>query len=169
MFHNWCNKGCGMCYPVCGMVHIKDPLLLIGNSSPYSGSIRSPLAIWMVFLPYIQCQIDVLSVVLSTLLNKTFPSFFLAMIYCKTIKYTVNIPHKAFKPSIIEITNQTDSTKCSDNWSQIWHPATQTINSEWWKVRQSDRINNLGRKWRNISTGIGCPVDYLHSRRAWEL
>ena len=19
----WCNKGCGMCYPVCGMVHIK--------------------------------------------------------------------------------------------------------------------------------------------------
>ena len=27
------NKGCGMCYPVCGMVHIKEPLLLIGNSS----------------------------------------------------------------------------------------------------------------------------------------
>ena len=23
-----------MCYPVCGMVHIKDPLLLIGKSSP---------------------------------------------------------------------------------------------------------------------------------------
>ena len=23
---NWCNKGCGMCYPVCGMVHIKEPL-----------------------------------------------------------------------------------------------------------------------------------------------
>ena len=19
--HDWCNKGCGMCYPVCGMVH----------------------------------------------------------------------------------------------------------------------------------------------------
>ena len=31
--HDWCNKGCGMCYPVCGMVHIKEPLLLIGKSS----------------------------------------------------------------------------------------------------------------------------------------
>ena len=29
----WCIKGCGMCYPVCGMVHIKEPLLLIGKSS----------------------------------------------------------------------------------------------------------------------------------------
>ena len=32
------NKGCGMCYPVCGMVHIKEPLLLIGKSSPCGGS-----------------------------------------------------------------------------------------------------------------------------------
>ena len=24
--HEWCNKGCGMCYPVCGMMHIKEPL-----------------------------------------------------------------------------------------------------------------------------------------------
>ena len=28
-----CNKGCGMCYPVCGMVHIKEPLLLIRRNS----------------------------------------------------------------------------------------------------------------------------------------
>ena len=27
-----------MCYPVCGMVRIKDPLLLIGKSSPCGGS-----------------------------------------------------------------------------------------------------------------------------------
>ena len=27
-----------MCYPVCGMVHIKEPLLLIGKSSPCGGS-----------------------------------------------------------------------------------------------------------------------------------
>ena len=33
VLHNWCNKGCGMCYPVCGMVHMKEPLLLIGKSS----------------------------------------------------------------------------------------------------------------------------------------
>ena len=36
--HDWCNKGRGMCYPVCGMMHIKEPLLLIGKSSPYGGS-----------------------------------------------------------------------------------------------------------------------------------
>ena len=34
----WCNKGRCMCYPVCGMVHIKEPLLLIGKSSPRGGS-----------------------------------------------------------------------------------------------------------------------------------
>ena len=28
---DWCNKGGGMCYPVCDMVHIKEPLLLIGR------------------------------------------------------------------------------------------------------------------------------------------
>ena len=37
VFHDWCNKGCGMCYPVCGVVHIKDPLLLIKKSSGGSG------------------------------------------------------------------------------------------------------------------------------------
>ena len=31
--HDWCNKGCGICYPVCEMMHIKEPLLLIGKSS----------------------------------------------------------------------------------------------------------------------------------------
>ena len=29
VLHDWCNKG----YPVCGMVNIKEPLLLIGKSS----------------------------------------------------------------------------------------------------------------------------------------
>ena len=38
VFHDWCNKGGGMYYPVCGMVHIKEPLLLNGKSSPYGGS-----------------------------------------------------------------------------------------------------------------------------------
>ena len=32
--HDWCNKGRGMCYPVCMMEHIKEPLLLIGKNSP---------------------------------------------------------------------------------------------------------------------------------------
>ena len=26
VLHDWCNKGRGMYYPVCGMVHIKEPL-----------------------------------------------------------------------------------------------------------------------------------------------
>ena len=38
VLHDWCNKGRGMCYAVCGMVHMKEHLLLIGKSSPYGGS-----------------------------------------------------------------------------------------------------------------------------------
>ena len=34
VLHDLCNKGCGMCNPVCWMVHVKEPLLLIGKSSP---------------------------------------------------------------------------------------------------------------------------------------
>ena len=46
MLHDWCNKGRGMCYPVCGIVHIKEPLLLIGKSycSP-CGSSGFPLSL----------------------------------------------------------------------------------------------------------------------------
>ena len=38
VLHDWCNKGHGMSYPVCGMVYIKEPLLLIRKSSPCCGS-----------------------------------------------------------------------------------------------------------------------------------
>ena len=38
VLHNWCNKGRGMYYPDYGMVHIKEPLLLIGKSSPCGSS-----------------------------------------------------------------------------------------------------------------------------------
>ena len=40
VLHDWYSKGRGICYPVCRMVHmvhIKDPLLLIGKSSPCNG------------------------------------------------------------------------------------------------------------------------------------
>ena len=43
VLHDWCNKGHGMCYPVCQMMHIKEPLLLIEKSSPCGGS-RFPLS-----------------------------------------------------------------------------------------------------------------------------
>ena len=38
VLHDWCNKDRGMRYPVCGMVHIKESLLLIGKSTPCGGS-----------------------------------------------------------------------------------------------------------------------------------
>ena len=38
VFHDWCNKGRGMCNHVYEMVHIKEPLLLIAKSSTYRGS-----------------------------------------------------------------------------------------------------------------------------------
>ena len=53
VIHDWCNKGRGMCYPVCGMTHIKEPLLLIGKSSPCSGGSGFPLSRYLSGpLPY---------------------------------------------------------------------------------------------------------------------
>ena len=63
--NDWCNKGRGMCYPVCGMVHIKDPFLLIKKSRGFPLSLSE----WSVTI----CPTHI--TVLSTLLNKTFPSF----------------------------------------------------------------------------------------------
>ena len=36
VLHDWCNKGRGICYPVCEMMHIKEPLLLIGKRKEMS-------------------------------------------------------------------------------------------------------------------------------------
>ena len=52
VIHDWRNKGCGMCYPVCGMVHIKEPLLLIGVAVFLSYYLIGPL-------PYVQRHITV--------------------------------------------------------------------------------------------------------------
>ena len=43
VLHDWCNKGRAMCYPVCGLVHIKYPLLLIEKNSQCSGGNGFPL------------------------------------------------------------------------------------------------------------------------------
>ena len=48
VLHNWFNKGCGMCNHLCGILHVKEPLLLIGKSSLCGGS-GFPLAICVVF------------------------------------------------------------------------------------------------------------------------
>ena len=31
VFRDWYNKGRGMCYPLCGMIFIKQLLMIIGN------------------------------------------------------------------------------------------------------------------------------------------
>ena len=38
VLYDWCNKGCGMCYHVCGVMYVTDPLLLIGPA---------PMAQWL--------------------------------------------------------------------------------------------------------------------------
>ena len=38
VLHDWCNKGRGMCYTVCLMMHTKELLLLIGKSNRCGGS-----------------------------------------------------------------------------------------------------------------------------------
>ena len=57
---DWCNKGRGMCYPVCGMMHIKEPLLLIGKSSLCGGS-GFPLSLseWSFTIIYVRRHITV--------------------------------------------------------------------------------------------------------------
>ena len=65
-----------MCYPVCGMVHIKEPLLLIGKSSLCGGSgflfSLSEWSLTICLMPYNRKYN-----VLSASFNKTFPSFLL--------------------------------------------------------------------------------------------
>ena len=41
VLHDWCNKGR---YPVCGMVHIKEPLMLIIGKSNLGGGSGFPLS-----------------------------------------------------------------------------------------------------------------------------
>ena len=43
LFQPECNKDCDMRNPVCEIVHIKEPLVLIGKSSPCSGRSGFPL------------------------------------------------------------------------------------------------------------------------------
>ena len=59
VLREWCNKGDGMCYPVCAMVQVKDPLHLIEKSSPCSGSSRFALSLHYGNLPYVHCHITI--------------------------------------------------------------------------------------------------------------
>ena len=66
IIHAWYNnKDRGMCYPVCGMVHIKEPLLLIGKSSP-DGFVVSPSEWYLTICPTLY------NVLIASLNNKKF-------------------------------------------------------------------------------------------------
>ena len=45
VLHDCYNKDCGMSYPVSGIVHIKDPLLIVGKNSPCSDNSMFPLSL----------------------------------------------------------------------------------------------------------------------------
>ena len=61
-----CSSQCSMngvtkavvCAIMSGMVHIKEPLLLIGKNGPYVD--RFPLSLYEWSLQYVQCHITVL-------------------------------------------------------------------------------------------------------------
>ena len=57
VLHDWCNKGCGICYLVYGMMHIKEPLLLIEKNSSCCSS-GFPLSL-SGLLPYVHRHITV--------------------------------------------------------------------------------------------------------------
>ena len=40
--HDWCNKGRGMCYPVCGMVHIKESVAHVAAAGFLSRYLNGP-------------------------------------------------------------------------------------------------------------------------------
>ena len=85
VLHDWCNKSSGMCYPVCGMVHIKKHCCLserVAHVAPVgflSRYLNGPL-------PYVRHHITVTKV-LSASLNKTLPSFLYSII---TYKHFLN-------------------------------------------------------------------------------
>ena len=84
VLHDWCNKGRGMCYPVCGMVHIKEPLLLIDNSPCGGSGFPFSLSEWSLTIcltPYNHRY------VLSASLNKTYLSLSLSFVNFNHCQY----------------------------------------------------------------------------------
>ena len=77
VLHDRCNIGRGVLYHVCGMMHIKYPLLLFRYSSPSSGGSGFPLSLsewsFTICLTRRNHKLDVF----SASLNKPFPSFLL--------------------------------------------------------------------------------------------
>ena len=58
---DWCNKGCGMCYPVCGMMHVKEPLLLMLSADTVISSYFQYVLIHSIALHDYSLQFHLLS------------------------------------------------------------------------------------------------------------
>ena len=103
LFHDWCIKGCDMCYPVCGLVHVQDPLLLIRKCSSctaaagfFSRYLNGPLL-------YPRRHITVNKNVLSVSLSKTFHSFPLYIyIYVKPLKQFPELTILALQSDVLQ-------------------------------------------------------------------
>ena len=104
MLHDWCNKGRGVCYPVCGMVHIKEPLLLIGKSSPCGSSgftfslSEWSLAIWrQTCLISYNCKYKCVECVVKTCPYLIPSRGFLTKIITPTARITIKIMFMTLK------------------------------------------------------------------------
>ena len=89
VLHDWGNKDRGMCYPVCGMMHIKEPLLLIGKSSPCCGSGFFTLSLYKWFFAIYLTSYNRKTNVLSASLNKIFTYFLKLLCACANLDSSV--------------------------------------------------------------------------------
>ena len=79
---------------ICGMVHIKDPLLLIEKRSPCRGSSGFSSLVITAVLYHIT-----VNNVLIALLNKTFPSLCLSPLHPRKDNYSLLIEHSYVQSS----------------------------------------------------------------------
>ena len=109
VFHYY-NKGHCICYPICGMVHIKDPLLLIGTNSLWSGRSGFPFSQSVGSLPYVQCHMTAN----KRLMVNAFIELYFALMpmknlfcthHCNTAFLMAHFPSLSFNCSVPQLTN----------------------------------------------------------------
>ena len=164
VLQDWCTKGCGICYPVYGMVHIKEPLLLIGKNIPCCDS-RFPLLLseWS----FIICPTSYNRKynVLSASLNKTFSSFFITPIVEHWLGKYVEARLLALRTIMTPLALLTEM-KCwrVDQWYNhtgcaclVWD--WSLLPSHWWTC--ISQINNYSVKSEvncSVHTSVQCMI-----------
>ena len=59
VLYNWGTKSCGICYHVCAMVHIKEPLLLLERVDHVVAAMGFLSCYLNGPLPYVRCHITI--------------------------------------------------------------------------------------------------------------